>query len=940
MKIVNLYKEYFEQFSSKYDSNKLAILMQVGDFYELYGVESDNLNFGNVTQIASILEIVRSRKNKDCEFISIESPLFTGFPKHSAQKHIKKLLDFDYYVILIDQFEEKNIIQRKVSKILTKGTFIDDLTIQHSTTMCCIYYDNFNGIGVAFLDLTIGICKAYDIENDYGELTRLLEAENPCQTITIKQDSIKQNLLKPPFQETILKSFFPKTGFLSAIEYTDLDTKHNARVALICLLEEAKYQDCDIVKKLDKPITNNSNSSILKLEDTALYQLGIVSQNTESCSLFNTINKTYTPSGKRFLKKNLLEPLTCPKILNERYTLLNEFRSCSITSELKSLVDIEKYVHKWRLGKISPHEFVIMIYCFPTITKIISNVHENTSFTFDQLETFTEFNNEINSIFDIQSLEKYNSLNNIESNIFNKNIKPDLDNLQNVLNTLLEKIQDMLEKLNQKDPLEKKSAIVKFEKTANNDQWYFTTTTKKVEALKKSKILDNQFSLKNQKSNVRLFHPEIENIRSSYVETLKEMIELVKKEFILTLDFLESKYCIVMKKIVEFITYADFYNCGALLINHYGYSKPNIIKKESSYISCTSLRHAIIERLDQNINYVPNDVNLPEHGNPGMLLFGLNGGGKSSYMKSVGLCIVLAQIGFWVPCENLQYYPFTKLFTRISGDDNVMKGLSSFAVEMKELRAILHKADCNSLVLGDEICKGTEQESALGIVASSLITLTKRNKAKFIFATHLHALSKIEKIINMVNIYHISVECKNDKIIYNRKLNTGSGPSLYGLEVAKHLLHDKEVLQLAEEIRSNFSLKASTYNKKVIIDKCAICHTKENLDVHHIEFQCQANKYNLVSHGKHKNSNANLVVLCKNHHNQVHNNNITVNGWQESSEGNILKWKQNNPYTLEEIKIIKSYKNYKLPKNMLILKLKNEHNINIDLATFKFYTKV
>jgi DNA mismatch repair protein MutS len=135
MKIVNLYKEYFEQFSSKYDSNKLAILMllmQVGDFYELYGVESDNLNFGNVTQIASILEIVRSRKNKDCEFISIESPLFTGFPKHSAQKHIKKLLDFDYYVILIDQFEEKNIIQRKVSKILTKGTFIDDLTIKHS----------------------------------------------------------------------------------------------------------------------------------------------------------------------------------------------------------------------------------------------------------------------------------------------------------------------------------------------------------------------------------------------------------------------------------------------------------------------------------------------------------------------------------------------------------------------------------------------------------------------------------------------------------------------------------------------------------------------------------------------------------------------------------------------------------------------------------------
>ena len=124
-----------------------------------YGVENEDMNFGNVTKIASLLDIVRSRKNKECEYISIDSPLFTGFPKHSASKYIKKLIENDYYVIIIDQYGETNNITRKITKILSKGTYIDDLSNTNSTTMASIYYGDDNSIGIAFVDLSIGSCK-------------------------------------------------------------------------------------------------------------------------------------------------------------------------------------------------------------------------------------------------------------------------------------------------------------------------------------------------------------------------------------------------------------------------------------------------------------------------------------------------------------------------------------------------------------------------------------------------------------------------------------------------------------------------------------------------------------------------------------------------------------------------------------------------------------
>ena len=311
--------------------------------------------------------------------------------------------------------------------------------------------------------------------------------------------------------------------------------------------------------------------------------------------------------------------------------------------------------------------------------------------------------------------------------------------------------------------------------------------------------------------------------------------------------------------------------------------------------------------------YVPNDVFLGSNNNTthnhitlnasdgedvlGVLLYGINSSGKSSLMKSIGLSVVLAQAGFFVPAVELRFGLYDKLFTRIVSQDNLYKGLSTFAVEMMELKNIFNRADERSLVLGDEISQGTETESALAIVSSAILKLITL-KSTFIFATHLHQLGSIPQLQNLKHLIFLHLGIKydetNDTLIYNRVLQLGRGDSLYGLEFAKSLHMDKEFLQMAQTIRENLDhsgseikklrkQKSSKYNKELFLSRCALCD--ENVeDVHHIAAQKEANSDGHIDHF-HKNHKYNLIPLCKKHHTMVHEGKIIISGFVMTSEG-------------------------------------------------------
>ena len=304
---------------------------------------------------------------------------------------------------------------------------------------------------------------------------------------------------------------------------------------------------------------------------------------------------------------------------------------------------------------------------------------------------------------------------------------------------------------------------------------------------------------------------------------------------------------------------------------------------DRSYIDSSSSRAIIANIIEKDVR--------------GILLYGINSSGKSSLMKSIGICIILAQSGFYVPAKRMKFTLFKEIFVRIIARDNFEKGLSSFAVEMLEMKNIFNRCTPQSIILGDEISHGTETLSALAIVSATIQRLSNAG-AIFMFTTHLHQLHNMNilKKLNHVVSVHLNVRYdeEKDRLIFDRNLQKGSGSSVYGLEFAESLHMDKEFLKLAINIRKeiahehkNLELltkkQKNLYNKKLFITTCIICNKKVS-DIHHITPQKEADKNGNIKHF-HKNHKYNLVPLCKNCHDNVHSGKLKINGFKMTSNG-------------------------------------------------------
>jgi DNA mismatch repair ATPase MutS len=299
-------------------------------------------------------------------------------------------------------------------------------------------------------------------------------------------------------------------------------------------------------------------------------------------------------------------------------------------------------------------------------------------------------------------------------------------------------------------------------------------------------------------------------------------------------------------------------------------------------------------------------------GKNGMLLFSINSAGKSTCMKAIGIAIILAQIGYYVPAEEFIYEPYMALYARITGNDNLFKGLSSFALEMTELNAILLRTETqgtSTIVIGDEVCRGTEDTSGLALVASSLVSLSECG-ATFIFATHLHDLPKIDEVKKLTNLrlFHLRVEYdeENNCLVFDRKLTPGSGPRVYGLAVAKYIIKNMKFINRAEIIKKrllnedkfDIPTKTSNYNKDLLVKSCNICDyvPKEDyykeLESHHIHFQKNCWTDGKIKEKPYLNKNKlyNLVVLCRKCHNKVHKGEIIIKGYADTSIGPLLDY--------------------------------------------------
>jgi len=443
----------------------------------------------------------------------------------------------------------------------------------------------------------------------------------------------------------------------------------------------------------------------------------------------------------------------------------------------------------------------------------------------------------------------------------------------------------------------------------------------------------------NVGTNTQISNSQINQIASSVFNSKDKLVQELTLFFNNYSSEFAQKFETHLEQIKNYISLLDMLQCKCYIAHTYNYCRPAIPLAVGEagrdapsgleckpaiplavggqggdapcgvdykpFINFTGIRHPLIEHIQTNELYVTNDLyigscvstNNSQGGvapltptasasaadriASGILLFGTNAVGKTSFIKSVGIALIMAQAGLYVPCTTFTYRPYSYIFTRILGNDNLFKGLSTFAAEMSELRTILLQANENSLVLGDELCSGTESDSALSIFTAGLEHLHEK-KSTFLFATHFHEIVKFDEIkaLTRLQMKHMAVkyDVEHSVLIYDRKLQDGPGDSMYGLEVCKSLTLPDAFLQRAHDIRMKYNkttqnmlaLPSSHFNAQKIVANCEICKGDKASEVHHLQHQKNANPTNNYIDSFHKNHPANLLNICEACHQKLH----------------------------------------------------------------------
>uniref|UniRef100_A0A6C0ADA5 DNA mismatch repair proteins mutS family domain-containing protein n=1 Tax=viral metagenome TaxID=1070528 RepID=A0A6C0ADA5_9ZZZZ len=742
---------------------------------------------------------------------------------------------------------------------------------------------------------------------------------------------IDKKWFKSSIKETFLKKIYKTTGLYdTVIEYLDLERKPYCTMSLVILLEFVFNHNSNLLNKINKPEYFDGHKHLI-LGNNAINQLNIARSDISSASfskfksLYDVVNNCYTPLGKRFLKARLCNPITDIDELNYTYSNIDIIKNNYLdilTEKISGIIDVERLFRKINVGTIHPHEFNEFIKSYKKIRELFNAVLKIDKLNiikdedYKQLDDFIKY---CDRLFDYNKLEMY-KITDIDTSLFQKGHHKKIDNIQNKIDDYINYMKNITVVLSSYiQDTKKKDDSLKIKLEHNNSEGYFLKTTKKrADSLKKElekhkliKITDKInldpriiFYKDLKGGTTKIVYRDLDEISDETI-TLKDSItKLVFDEYKKELNNMSEKYSILFRYISDTLAYIDFCISSAKTAKLYNYTKPKIVDKTYGYIKTTNLRHPIIERITE-AEYVPHDIDIGSKSKSsidGMLIFGLNSAGKSSLMKATGLSVVMAQSGMFVPAKSFEYSPFNSLFARITGNDNIFKGLSSFALEMVELEAILKRISQKTLVIGDEVCRGTETISGNAIVASTIVELAK-NKTPFMFATHLHKIPEIEEVKSQKNVkcFHLTVETepKTGKLIFDRKLKDGPGENIYGIKVAKHIINHSSFIKRAEQIRDRLSHKpdiitdkVSKYNSKIVMDCCQVCGKKVKskyeipLDTHHINYQTNC-KNGFVKDKPHIpiNSKANLAVLCKSCHNKEHKGTIKIKGYKKTSCG-------------------------------------------------------
>lgn len=928
------YITYTNEYQAKYGPNTVVFL-QVGDFFELYAVQNDEEQAGaDIFRVGELCNLQVTRKNKSLAENSRSNPYMAGFPLPIVQKHIQTLTQNGYTVVIIRQVTPPPNVRREVTEIISPSTNTTLTTVDGNYLMTCFFQVDCGllHVGLSGLDVTTGhsfVYEAYASKNDptyaLDETYRIVSAFVPKEIVLLGNipEIHRHNVMgifpsqmgvsvherwtsplsmysKCSYQNEVLSKAFPPSktnaGLLTYIEACHLEKLDASRIAFVYMIQFAYEHNEKLIEKIRVPEVLDCKSR-LTLEYNSALQLNLISCMQGDKPLLSILNRCGTAFGARLFKDRLLAPVTCPNEIARRHHAIEQFTTTEqvniVHKQLCQIQDLERLSRRMVLGSFSPLDWYSMHSSLLNAQNIakITNAGTQIETSWDRL--IASYQN----VLDLDACSKY-VLTDIKGNVFQCGVYPEIDELCRLYSQSYDHIQNVSNMITSLDVNGGDACLCRVE-CNERDGYYLVITKKRWEMAKKyggSELshFDSK-PLSSSSTMLRLTSADIQNASDKVLEAQRKISVITTSMFKQYVSNWIDEYQTSLQQCIDWLAELDVSCTGAKNAYEFGYVKPTIHSGSRSYINCKNLRHPIIERLNPTLDYVGNDIDLGGSSSyDSLLLYGINSSGKSSFMKAIGLNIIMAQAGMFVACESMTLCPYSHIFTRISGADNIYRGMSSFTVEMTELNNILHRCDENSLVLGDELCAGTEAVSGLAIVSAGIQYLADK-KACFVFATHLHDLVDIPIVQTIPRIkiahMHIDIDPDTKTIVYHRKLQDGQGSRVYGLEVCNALGLPSDFMKVANDVRRHIQSipqdvvrkSPSRYNKAVIVDTCKVCGEQAS-ETHHIRYQCTA-KDGVVAPGVHMNRTSNLVPLCESCHLKEHQGLLKINGYVQTSHG-------------------------------------------------------
>lgn len=796
------------------------LFFRLGDFYEMF--------LDDAILVSKELELTLTKRSTAGDGIPM-----CGVPYHAAESYINKLVNKGYKVAICEQIGDpkaKGLTKREVIKIITPGTVMNEsaLTSSKNNYIALIYEEN-HAIYLAGADISTGECfySIYDGPDRcqllFDELYRLMMPE----LLLIKPFSYERelkNFLSLRLNNCLVNELTEISSQVEdlMLQHFDVHNRpdnkiaHKAIATLLEYLHETVKTDLTHLNKL----TYLDSSKSLFIDTYTLRNLEItrnLRDGGKKDTLYDVLDFTKTAMGSRLLRKWLEYPLLSPKKINDRLNavanLVSDFSlRNNLREQLKEIYDFERLLTRMEVGTANARDMNALkssLYVLPTIkkslakatAKLLVNIHQKIS-TYDDLVVLID-----------KAIVEDPSFSIREGGFIKDGYNQELDEYRNIAKNSKRLLQQMEE--DEKNKTGIKSLKIGYNKVFG---YYIEVRHSSTEM-----VPENYIRKQTLANAERYITPELKEFETKILGAQEKIVQLEYNLFTELRDILKTKISSIQNTAHE-IAILDVLVSLAQAGDEYNYIRPKLLDDGTIHIK--DGRHPLVERILNRDLFVPNDTHLDNAQNEIMIITGPNMAGKSTYMRQSALLTLMTQVGSFIPAREASISPVDKIFTRIGASDDLVSGQSTFMVEMNEVSHILKYATNKSLVILDEIGRGTSTYDGMSIARAVIEHIRDHIGAKTLFATHYHELTDLEDDVHVKN-YCIAVKEKGSDVTFLRRIIRGSADKSYGIHVAKLAGLPQEVVKRAETILIDLENTAPTKEKTIISKNNS---DKDNID--------------------------------------------------------------------------------------------------------------